>query len=94
MIIIIISILQPHCSLLRLLAPTLFFEQSYAPQHMYKKGFKCHLPLVIMPCIPLQFLALCLILSFKNILNPYIVRALQGRGGEGEVSAEREQNQT
>lgn len=75
--IIIISILQSHHLLLGLLATTSFFEQSHAPQPMYKKGFNCHLPFMIVPRIPSQSLALCLILSFKNILNSCIERAPQ-----------------
>lgn len=66
----------------------------FVPRLMYKKGFYCHLPFAIVPHIPLQSLAFCLILSFKNILNPCIVSALQGWWTEGAVSPERGQSHT
>lgn len=66
----------------------------FAPRLTHKKGFNCHLAFAIMPRIPLWSLAFCLILSFKNILNPCIVSALQDWWTEGAVSPERGQNHT
>ena len=92
---VIISILWAHCLPLRLLANNTSFLEQYSPLRLrIKKGFNCHLPFAIVPRIPLRSLAFCLILSFKNILNPCIVCALQDWWTEGEVSPERGQDQT